>query len=61
MTPGWAGPEWSGGPNATWADTERKQRKIEMGHKDDWVEMVLGCVEKKKKGLDFDSRNNIQV
>jgi hypothetical protein len=35
MTPGWAGPEWPGGPNATWADTERKQRKIKMGRKDD--------------------------
>jgi hypothetical protein len=36
MTPGRVGPEWLGGPNATWADAERKQRKkIEMGHKDD--------------------------
>jgi hypothetical protein len=23
----WAGPEWSGGPNATWAGVERKQKK----------------------------------
>jgi hypothetical protein len=30
---------------------ERKQRKIEMGRKDDWAEMVLGCAEKKKKGF----------
>jgi hypothetical protein len=51
MTPGWAGPEWPGGPNAIWADTERKQRKIEMGRKDDWAEMVLGCAEKKEKGF----------
>jgi hypothetical protein len=49
MTLGWAGPEWSGGPNATWAGAERKQRKIEMGRKDDWAEMVLGCAERKKK------------
>jgi hypothetical protein len=45
---GWAGV--AGWPNATWAGTERKQnKKIEMGRKDDWAEMVLGCDEKKKK------------
>jgi hypothetical protein len=49
MTPRWAGPEWPGGPNAIWAGTERKQRKIEMGRKDDWAEMVLGRAEKKEK------------
>jgi hypothetical protein len=44
------GPGWSGrlgrmprGP------TQRENKKIEMRHKDDWAEMVLGCVEKKKK------------
>jgi hypothetical protein len=41
------GPEWPGGPNANWAGAERKQKK-EMGRKDDWAEMVLGCAEKKK-------------
>jgi hypothetical protein len=47
---GWSGPEWPGGRNATWAGAERKQnKKIEMGHKDDWAEMVLGYAEKKKK------------
>jgi hypothetical protein len=56
------GPEWSGGPNATWAGTERK-KESEMGRKDDWAEMILGCAEKKKeKGFsDFDSRNDIQI
>jgi hypothetical protein len=53
MMPGWAGLEWSGGPNATWAGAERKQRKIEMGRKDDWAEMFLGCAEKKKKVFRF--------
>jgi hypothetical protein len=53
MTPGWAGPEWPGGPNATGAGAERKQRKIEMGRKDDWAEMVLGCAEKTKKVFRF--------
>jgi hypothetical protein len=51
------GPEWPGGPNATWARAERKQKnkKKEMGRKDDWAEMVLGCAEKKKKKFsDFD-------
>jgi hypothetical protein len=42
------GPEWPGGPNATWAGAERKQKK-EMGRMDDWVEIVLGCAEKKKR------------
>jgi hypothetical protein len=42
------GPEWPGGLNATWASAERKQKK-EMGRKDDWAEMVLGCAEKKKR------------
>jgi hypothetical protein len=37
---GRAGPEWSGGPNATWADVERKKR--EMGSKDDWAKMIFG-------------------
>jgi hypothetical protein len=27
MTLGRVGPEWLGGPNATWAGAERKQRK----------------------------------
>jgi hypothetical protein len=53
------GLEWPGGPNATWAGAERKQKK-EMGRKDEWAEMVFGCAEKKKKKFsDFDSRNNI--
>jgi hypothetical protein len=40
----------------------RVNKKIEMGRKDDWAEMVLGCAEKKKKFFsDFDSRNNIQI
>jgi hypothetical protein len=44
------GPEWPGGPNATWAGAERtKKTKKEMGRKDDWAEMVLGCAAKKKK------------
>jgi hypothetical protein len=50
-----------GGPNATWAGAERKQKK-EMGRKDDSPEMVLGCAEKRKKRFsDFDSKNNIQI
>jgi hypothetical protein len=53
MTPGWARPEWPGGPNATWTGADRKQRKIEMGRKADWAEMVLGCAEKKKKVFRF--------
>jgi hypothetical protein len=44
------GLEWPGGPNATWAGAERKQKK-KMGHKDDWATMVLGCAEKKKKSF----------
>jgi hypothetical protein len=49
-----AGPEWPGGPNAIWAGTERKQKKErEMGRKDDWAEMILGCAEKKKKVFRF--------
>jgi hypothetical protein len=59
MTLGWAGPEWPGGPNATWSGTERKQRKIEMGRKDDWAEMFWVAL--RKRFLDFDSRNNIQM
>jgi hypothetical protein len=40
----------------------RENKKIEMGRKDEWAEMVLGYAEKKKKGFsDFDSRNNIQI
>jgi hypothetical protein len=35
-----AGPEWPGGPNATWASAERKQKK-EMGSKDVWAEMIF--------------------
>jgi hypothetical protein len=27
----------------------KKTKKKEMGRKDDWAEMVLGCAEKKKK------------
>jgi hypothetical protein len=42
-----------GGPNATWGGAERKQKKIEMGRKGDWAEMVLGCAEKKKKVFRF--------
>jgi hypothetical protein len=49
----WAGPEWPGGPNATWAGAERKQKKREMGRKDDWAKMILGCAEKKEKVLRF--------
>jgi hypothetical protein len=50
----WAGPEWPGGPNATWASTERKQKKErEMGRNDDWAKMILGCAEKKKKVFRF--------
>jgi hypothetical protein len=45
----WAGPEWSGGLNASWAGVERKQKKREMRRKDDRAEMILGCAEKKKK------------
>jgi hypothetical protein len=46
---GWAGV-------AGWAECHlgwrgEKTKKIEMGHKDDWAEMVLGCAEKKKKGF----------
>jgi hypothetical protein len=37
-----AGPEWPGEPNATWAGAERKQKKREMGRKDDWTEMTFG-------------------
>jgi hypothetical protein len=41
----------------------RENKKKEMGHKDVWVEMVLGRAQKKKKKVfsDFDSRNNIQI
>jgi hypothetical protein len=45
---GWAGV-------AGWAEChlggrgEKTKQKIEMGRKDDWAEMVLGCDEKKKK------------
>jgi hypothetical protein len=50
----WAKPECPGGPNATWASTERKQEKErEMSRKDDWAEMILGCAEKKKKVFRF--------
>jgi hypothetical protein len=52
MTSGWAGPKWPGGPNATWAGAETKKKR-EMGRKDDWAEIVLGCVEKKKKVFRF--------
>jgi hypothetical protein len=31
MTLGWAGTEWPGGLNATWAGAERKQRKNRDG------------------------------
>jgi hypothetical protein len=34
------------------ARRENKE-KIEMGHKDDWAEMVLGCAEKKNKVFRF--------
>jgi hypothetical protein len=61
MTPGRAGPEWLGGPNATWAGTERKQRKIEMGRMDDWAELFWAALRKGKRFSDFDSRNNIQI
>jgi hypothetical protein len=37
---GRAGPEWPGGPNATWAGADRKKR--EMGRKDDWDKMIFG-------------------
>jgi hypothetical protein len=39
---GRAGPEWPGGPNVTGAGAERKQKKREMGRKDDWDEMIFG-------------------
>jgi hypothetical protein len=56
------GPEWPGGLNATWAGTERKKKESDMGRKDDWAEMILGCAEKKgKRFSDFDSRNDIQI
>jgi hypothetical protein len=36
------------------AGTKRKQKKErEMGRKDDWAEMILGCAEKKKKVFRF--------
>jgi hypothetical protein len=38
---GRAGPEWPGGPNATWAGAERRKKR-EMGRKDDWAEMIFG-------------------
>jgi hypothetical protein len=31
----------------------RQKKKREMGRKDDWAEIVLGCVEKKKKVFRF--------
>jgi hypothetical protein len=40
------GQEWSGGPNATWAGAERKQRKKSgMGCKDDWAK-IKGVLQK---------------
>jgi hypothetical protein len=34
------GPEWPGGPNASWAGVERKKNEESgLGRKDDWAEM----------------------
>jgi hypothetical protein len=62
MMPEWAGPEWPGGPNATWAGAERKQRK-----KQRWAARMTGpkwfcaALRKRKRFSDFDSRNSIQI
>jgi hypothetical protein len=32
---------------------EKTKKKIEMGRKDDWAEMVLCCAQKKKKVFRF--------
>jgi hypothetical protein len=54
------GPEWSGGPNATWAGAERKKKRDgpqgRLGRNDFWAALI-----KRKKFSDFDSRNNIQI
>jgi hypothetical protein len=35
------------------ARRENKKKEREIGRKDDWAEMILGCVEKKKKVFIF--------
>jgi hypothetical protein len=54
------GPEWSGGPNATWAGAERKKKRDgpqgRLGRNDFWAALI-----KRKRFSDFDSRNNIQI
>jgi hypothetical protein len=52
---------------AGWAECHlgrhgEKKKESDMGRKDDWAEMILGCAEKKGKMFsDFDSRNDIQI
>jgi hypothetical protein len=49
---GWAGV--AGWAECHWGRRrEKTKKKIEMGRKDDWAEMVLGCAEKKKKVFRF--------
>jgi hypothetical protein len=35
------------------AQRENKKKEREMGRKDDWAKMILGCAEKKEKVFRF--------